>query len=268
MIKQEGIFWRGVRALALRLFHLVENNGNCNVENNGEKKFIQYLFQFLQRHTDKRRILTLFDIGANVGNYTDLLIAAATKIGITAQFHIFEPTYFCYNIIQHKFSNNQNVIINHAAVSDKTGRREIFYDKAQSGLASLHKRDLRAYSIALDQSELIKTIRLDEYINRQKITHVGFIKMDIEGHEMLALQGMGPYLHADFVDFIQFEYGGANLDSHTSLMELYGLLESRGFVLAKIMPKGLQIRSYEPWMDNFAYANYVAIAKETYQKLA
>ncbi len=33
-----------------------------------------------------------------------------------------------------------------------------------------------------------------------------------------------------FLDFIQFEYGGANLDSHTSLLEFFDFLETRGFL--------------------------------------
>ncbi|GEM_PF-6492360 len=57
------------------------------------------------------------------------------------------------------------------------------------------------------------------------------------------------------------------IDSHTSLMELYVLFEDAGFVVAKIMRKGLEIRSYKPWMDNFQYGNYVAISKKKVDKL-
>lgn len=50
-------------------------------------------------------------------------------------------------------------------------------------------------------------------------------------------------------------------------MELYVLFEDAGFVVAKIMRKGLEIRSYKPWMDNFQYGNYVAISKKKVDKL-
>lgn len=86
--------------------------------------------------------------------------------------------------------------------------------------------------------------------------------MDVEGHEKAVFEGMGDFLNPDFVDYVQFEYGGANLDSMTSLMNLYELFEFKGFVLAKIMPKGLQVRNYEPFLENFEYSNYVAISKK------
>ena len=77
----------------------------------------------------------------------------------------------------------------------------------------------------------------------------------------MALEGFGKYLKSDFIDFIQFEYGGANLDSNTNLKQMYEILEQRGFVLAKIMPNGVAIRKYEHYMDNFQYSNYLAISK-------
>ena len=79
---------------------------------------------------------------------------------------------------------------------------------------------------------------------------------------MAAFEGLGSYLNGDFIDFVQFEYGGANLDSHTSLMELYALFEKAGFVMTKVMRNGLDIRPYKPWMENFQYANYVAISRK------
>jgi hypothetical protein len=112
----------------------------------------------------------------------------------------------------------------------------------------------------MNQSENIKLKRLDGYIEEKNINHIDFIKIDIEGHELKAFEGFGKYLDASFVDYIQFEYGGANLDSHTNLMELYKFLENRGFKIAKMMPNGLEVRKYSPFMDNFNYANYVAVS--------
>ncbi len=72
-------------------------------------------------------------------------------------------------------------------------------------------------------------MRADEYIEKNKIKHISFIKIDVEGHELKVLEGLGNYLNADFIDYIQFEYGGANLDSHSSLLEIYEVLEKSNF---------------------------------------
>lgn len=183
------------------------------------------------------------------------------------EIHLFEPTLACFDILQKKFAHFDEVVLNKKAVSNNFETVEIFYDEQKSGLASLYKRNLNAYSIQMNQSELIDTIRLDTYINEKKIKHIHFLKVDIEGHETKALEGVGVHLNGDFIDFLQFEYGGANLDSHTNLMEIYDFLEKAGFVLAKVMPKGLDIRPYKPWMDNFQYANYVAISSRIIDKL-
>lgn len=203
----------------------------------------------------------MFDIGANVGEYSFMLLENSQRHGVDLELHLFEPTKSCFGVISKKFGSKNNVTLNNFGVSDCNATAKIFYDKEQSGLASLYQRNLDSYGLQLNQSEEITLIRIDEYIEQKKIKHIDFIKMDIEGHELKAFHGFGKYLNSDFIDYIQFEYGGANLDSHTSLLEIYEVLEKNNFVIAKIMPNGLEIRDYKPFMDNFQYSNYVAISK-------
>lgn len=141
------------------------------------------------------------------------------------------------------------------------GGGEIYYDVKGSELASMYQRNLNMCDNKLNIKEEIKTERLDKYIEQSEIKHIDFMKVDVEGHEMVVFEGMGRYLNSDFVNYIQFEYGGANLDSMTSLMNFYKLFESKGFRLAKVVPGGLQIRVYESFLENFEYSNYVAISE-------
>ena len=58
--------------IARKLYHLVlklDNSGNCNFDSNGEKKFLNELFEDL-RHKEN---IILFDIGGNMGDYTQML---------------------------------------------------------------------------------------------------------------------------------------------------------------------------------------------------
>jgi len=182
------------------------------------------------------------------------------KIDFT--IHIFEPTKSCFSILDKKFGTNKSIIVNNFGLSNVNIKTSIYYDKENSGLASLYKRNLKSYNIQLNQSEMIVLKRLEDYINERKIPRIDFLKIDIEGHELFAFKGFGKYLSSKFITIIQFEYGGANLDSHTCLMEIYELLEKRGFEIFKIMPKYIEKRKYYPYMDNFFYSNYVAISKE------
>jgi len=49
-------------------------------------------------------------------------------------------------------------------------------------------------------------------------------------------------------------------------MEIYKFLNDRDFKIAKVMSSGLEIREYQPFMDNFQYANYVAISNRMIAK--
>jgi len=258
MFKAMPFLKKKLRDFAWETFNKIEKNRLGEFEENGEKCFIGNLFKaFQQTSTEK----TIFDIGANVGQYSTILSGVAKSHAVKINVHLFEPTKKCFEELTDKFSKTAHVTLNNAGVSNINGNAEIYYDQEQSEGASLYQRNLRFYNVQMDKHEVIKLRRLDDYIEEKKINRIDFIKMDIEGNELKALQGLGKYLNTDFIDFIQFEYGGTNLDSHTSLMELYQLLTDRGFLVAKVMPGGLEIRSYSPFMENFQNANYMAVAK-------
>lgn len=249
---------RKLRSLAWKIFNAIENNNNATFEKNGEKFFLSNLFKFW--HQSKCQNPIIFDVGANIGHYTELLLQFSQSYHLNPTFHLFEPTQKCYQILKNKFRANDNMIINQAGVSNQNKKTFIYYDKPTSGLASLYQRNLSHYHIEMNQKEEITLIRLDSYIEQYQIPHIHFMKMDIEGHEYYALEGLKDYCHPEFIDFIQFEYGGANLDAHILLFDLYHFFESKQFKIAKILKKGLEIRPYSPWMENFQYANYVALS--------
>jgi FkbM family methyltransferase len=252
-----------IRGLALRIFNKIENNGNAVFTKNGEKHFINtILSEFKKRQND----VTIFDIGANVGNYSELLLEKSAKLNLNIKLHLFEPTEGCFGVLEKKFSKYSNVICNKTGLSDKKQNAIIYYDRDKSGLASLYKRNLKAYDLQLCKQENIRLDTAADYIEEKGLEHIDFVKIDVEGHEVAAFKGFADFLDSDFIDYLQFEYGGANLDSKTSLMEIYDLLEGKGFKIAKIMPSGLEIRSYKPFMENYQYANYVAISPRIINK--
>lgn len=234
------------------LFNRLENNNNANIATNGESRFLDVLGRVMGDD------LTFFDVGGNVGEYSETLLRISggeTKRSI----HVFEPTAACFEILKRKFQDSTEVRLNNVGVSDQAHTATIYYDREKSGFASLYQRDLQGLNVVMDHSESIRLIRLDQYIAEQRVEKIDFMKIDIEGHELKAFEGMGEFLRPDFVHAIQFEYGGANLDSRTNLRDFYRLFEPRGFVVCKIMKHSIEQRSYRAYMDNFQYANYLAL---------
>lgn len=247
-----------IRGFCYKLFSYLENNGDCNFAKNGEAYFLDSLFHQFSAQASIERVM--FDIGANIGEYSELLLQKAKKKSVTTNIHAFEPTNSCYEIISRKIGTK--IKINKFGVSEVAGSSQIYYDKEMSGLGSLYQRDLSDSGMVLDCSEKIELRRLDTYIDEQNISHIHFVKIDIEGHELSGLKSFGDYLSGDFIDYIQFEYGGTYMDSHTTLRDIYRLLSQKGFKIGKILRTGVEIREYLPFMENMNYANFVAISEK------
>jgi hypothetical protein len=94
-----------------------------------------------------------------------------------------------------------------------------------------------------------------------QVKKIDLLKIDTEGHELSVLKSAGRFLDPQYINIIQFEYGGTYLDARIYLKDMYTLLQSKGYEIYKIYPGKLTRRDYHPVMENFQYANYVAMRK-------
>jgi FkbM family methyltransferase len=252
-IKKRGFLESKFYNFLSLIISYLENNNNADFYKNGENRFLQNFFSDC-----KEKQLTVFDIGANVGDYTQILIHYSQKFFKEMNVHLFEPMPHTFEKLKSRFVNSKGLIYNNCGASDENSNRDIYFDHNESALASLYDR----LAVKLDKKIPIKLIRLEDYITEQKVGKINLIKLDVEGHEFSALNGMGKYLNGHFIDFIQFEYGGTYIDSRTYLNDMFKLLESRGFKLFKIKRHSLEPVNYMPAFENFAYSNYVAISED------
>ncbi len=250
-IKDENKTSKRLRSIIYTIFNRLENNNNAVFSSNGEESFLDsYLSD---------NVKVVFDVGANIGEYSGLLLKKSKALGKDIELHIFEPLSVCFKKIENEFSNEKKVFANNFGVSDNETSTEIYFDVEGSSFASLYQRDLQSLNKELNKKEKIKLRRLDNYIKEKNISGIDLLKIDVEGHEVSVLKGIGKFLSPDFINVIQFEYGGANLDSRTYLKDLYAILKNKGYIVCKIMKNGIQPREYESKMENFQYANYLAI---------
>ena len=126
-----------------------------------------------------------FDVGANFGWYTTLF---HKHCGAEGYVHAFEPVPVTFKELKLNYQlmgKPKNVFINNLALGDKNEEISInLFKELPSGHASLSQQGRKdAVSFKCEM------ITLDSYLEKQNIEQVNFIKVDIEGAELLFLKG-------------------------------------------------------------------------------
>lgn len=195
------------------------------------------------------------DVGANVGNYT----AELRRINPTLEIHTFEPSATNMEKLNNRFKNDNLVKLVPFALSDRTGSATLFSNELGSGLGSLTKRKLDHFNIAFEAKEEISTIRLDDYWKEHLQSRpIDIVKVDIEGHELDALNGFGAALNATKI--IQFEFGGCNISTRTFFQDFWYFFKGNNFKIYRITPLGIEkIEHYSESDEYFSTTNYIAV---------
>jgi FkbM family methyltransferase len=200
----------------------------------------------------------IFDVGANQGDYTEMISGILRKAGIDDfEIHMFEPQPACYELLRQKYGHDKRYFINAFGLSDHDGQAQIHFDFSGSSSASLFNRK----ELQLDQSAIIELRRMDEYMSKQNIGVVDLLKIDTEGNEKRVLTGVGDLLAPDRIKAVQFEYGGTYLDAGVTLAEVIQLLMNRGYKLGKLSPDRIVFKErLGEFEEDYVYANYIAVA--------
>jgi FkbM family methyltransferase len=200
----------------------------------------------------------VFDVGANIGEYS---VALARFFGPEATVHAFEPSRDTHAKLLATIARQANIKAHHCGFSDSVGTLKLFRNPDRHTLASVYQRDLDHYGLRMDDSEEIQLMTVDAFCEREGIERIHFLKIDIEGHELSALKGAARMMAEGRIDAIQFEFGGANIDSRTYFRDLFTLLKDR-YRIHRIVRNGLRsIDRYSESCEQFNTINYLASRK-------
>ena len=128
---------------------------------------------------------TCLDVGANFGWYTTLF---GMLVGKDGAVHAFEPVPATYEELAANYGlmgRPKNVHINNLALGDekKTLTINLFAGLAtgHASLSTQGREDATPFECRM--------ITLDSYLEENQVEHVDFVKVDIEGAEMMFLRG-------------------------------------------------------------------------------
>lgn len=129
---------------------------------------------------------TVLDLGANIGYYT---LIFAKIVGEKGKVFSFEPDPTNFSLLSRNVEINgfKNVTLVQKAVSNENGKCNLYLRKYNKGAHTTIKdldKDCGIISVG--------TTRLDDYF--KKNDKIDFVKMDIEGAEGRAIQGMSNIL--------------------------------------------------------------------------
>lgn len=233
------------------------------LQNDGELCALQLIKKELVKN--KRVPYIIFDVGANIGEYTEKISAIFNDVA--TKIFSFEPSGKTFEKLKSCIGNKQNVSLHNIALGEKNSTLTLYSDKEGSGLASLHKRRLDHFNLKLDKEEEIQVETLDGFCRKNNIMHIHLLKMDVEGHELSVLRGAENMMSSDSIDFIQFEFGGSNIDSRTYFQDFFYLL-SPNYHLYRIVKDGIfPISRYDETLEIFMTTNFLAKRKD-FQKTA
>ena len=136
--------------------------------------------------------------GSHIGYMA--LMGKRAMISQNATLHSFEPVTYLYNIARKNFELNSNLgkmIINKKALSNQISEVSMSIDSLRSTIIDNDDNI---------QSEKVKTITLDTYVEERNIEQLDFILLDVEGFEPLVFAGMKNILSKKSPQDIIFEY--------------------------------------------------------------
>jgi FkbM family methyltransferase len=136
--------------------------------------------ELLEREIKKGDIV--LDIGAHIGSYT---LITSKLVGENGRIYSFEPDPNNFALLRKNVVINgcKNVTLVQKAVSNKSGKIRLHLNEDNIG-------DHRIYNSQDGRRSIeVESVQLDDYFGGQDV-NISFIKMDIQGAEGWALEGM------------------------------------------------------------------------------
>lgn len=175
--------WRNERELTYTDFPVLKNINGTVIENTHYKYVYVYDQYSIENVVEVKKGNIVADIGAFIG---DTSLYFGRKIGSDGRVYAFEISEKSIEVGKHNMKMNgiDNVVFINKAVSDRVGKVRF----NQNNNNSMNCISDLAISYNGQSFGEVDTISIDEYFLKNGIK-VDFIKADIEGAEMLMLQG-------------------------------------------------------------------------------
>lgn len=198
----------------------------------------------------------LFDVGAHIGEYTEKFLQSFP----TGRSFAFEPSSAHLTILRRRLSVCPHVRIFPFGLGFEVSSRTLYKDKDVSGLASLTRRRLDHMKIDMDCIESVSIRTLDDVVIEVGLPCIDLLKIDVEGHDLDVLKGSTKAMERGLIKLVQFEFGGCNLDTRTTLQDFWYFFQQYGYAMGIVQPsmRVQPLATYDEFYEQYRTANFVA----------
>ena len=237
-------------------------NGQPRVRENGEAVAAAWVLSKEPEREDKTRLVV--DCGACKGEWSDAALAHMRREGIPHEMILFDPSGHNYDILQKKYSTNDNVEVYQMGLLDRETKMDLYANEPGSPLGSVFDRDIQeeyGWDMHLSIQRDCKFTRLAQFCEDSGIKHIDLLKIDAEGADLLVLKGAGDMLEKGQISAIQFEFGDSARDAHIYFKDFYNYLE-KWYSLLRVVYDGMSsLGKYSSFMEIYTGFNVMCLLK-------
>lgn len=250
-----AIFGRGFVA---RLGRFLWQRGSLEYPNDFERNGEALMQRRLMGELGRREELCVFDVGANVGEWSRQLLEVVRRRDYRGHIdlHLFEPASAAAAKIEEELGGRNGVTAHvvPAAVADESGTAELNVRAPTAGTNSLRT----ASDEHLDGRAEVEVVTVDEYCRDHGIEQIDWMKVDTEGNDANVLEGAEELFADGRIRYVQFEYNWRWILFRHYLRDAFELADRTDYKIAKVTPEGLEV--YEDWdfdLERFYEANFL-----------
>jgi FkbM family methyltransferase len=245
------------RKINLALFHMsLRGLGVLNYASHrvsGESYVIRKLLPSMLTNNNP----VLFDVGANLGDYSSKLL----EVFPHGKIYAFEPHPKNFARLKNTMTVDQVHCFN-LALGETSGESTL-YDRSdregschgtlhESVITEIHGKEMTSVPVSVE--------RLDDFCESHNIQCIDFMKIDTEGHERSVLLGAKKRIELGHIRCIQFEFNAMNVHSKVFLRDFRTILGN--YDLYRLLPNGLlPLSDYAIITELFGYQNILAILR-------
>lgn len=183
-----------------------------------------------------RENMTVFDVGANVGELTLLFSRFAYK----GQIHAFEASRAAFEKLETvcRATSRRNVTLNHLALAEEKGTIRLnIYDDPYLSFNTQAARPLKNYGLDIEPvgAEDVPAAALDDYCDENRIESIDLLKIDVEGAELQVLKGARRMLESKKIKCLTFEFGQTTFDMGNRPEEIEDFLSRMNYKIRNIV---------------------------------